>query len=269
MQDLSSWLQRKMPDIIAESPDSRAWFELSPSAPFDISDKYVNIAGVIPPVWNLEPHLEFDGDIAIRNGREADLGGDAADLQNGNGALSGHRMDVDQDVGRGGGMLEDSVAAMMRAGNDGQSHVQESDAQMDGGHVDTGKKSDARMDSNETEGGSADIGDGDGGAQGNPGVLSYHGCSDSRDESSKDEMTSGSGIKSRPKLASKPKPTKASGRNTGSKEKLRMENASKGHRESSSDAKAGLSKQPEFDLDTFVGDISHALPPPHPFPPRT
>lgn len=265
MQDFSSWLQRKMPDVIAESPDSRAWFESSPSAPLDVSDKYINIAGVIPPVWNLEPPLCIDGDVVMRNGQEADLQGGTADPLNENGALSDNRMDVDRGEGRGGGMLEDSVSAMMQAGENGQGRIQESDAQMDGGQMGTGNMSDARMDPNEMGNGSRDE-EGEGGAQGDPGSLSHHGRSDGRNEGGEDEATDGSGTQPGPKPASKPKPGKARGKNGGTKEKLPMK---KGRRESRSDAKAGLSKQSAIDVDAFfVSEISHALFPPHPFYPR-
>ena len=256
MGDLSSWLQGKMPDIIAESPDSRAWFESSPSAPFNVSDKYINIAGVIPPIWNLEPPPGIVGDVVMKNGQDAGLAGDTADVQNGNGALSDDGMDVDRGEGGGGGMLEDSVTAMMRAG---QGHVLERDVR---GLMGTGTEGDSRMDVNRMKDGCRDVGEGKGGAQGS---LSLHGHNGGRDEAGEDETTDG---ETRPKPASTTKPGKARGRNAGTKERLPMKNTSKGHRESRNDAKAGLSKQSAIDVDAFFVSDVYMPHSPDPFSPR-
>lgn len=213
-------------------------------------------------------------------GEEAGLEGGVAALLNGNGALGDDGMDIDQAEGRGGGVLEDSATAMMRAGNDRQGHAQESDARMDASGVeDVG------------EGGGGDVGEGEGGgagkgegkgavegeggdmgegevSQGHPGGLSHRGRSGSRDEVSGDETTGGSNTEPRPKPASKPKPGKARGKNPGTGEKLLLKITKKGHRESRDGAKASLSKQFAAEVDAFfVSDAPHASLPPHPSSP--
>ena len=249
MGDLSSWLQGKMPNIIAESPDSRAWFESSPSAPFNVSDKYINIAGAIPPVWNLEPPSGIDGDVVMKDAQDA---GNTADQQNGNGALSDDRMNIDQEEDGGS---EDSITNMMQAG---QGHVPESDAQMDGGLRGTATQNDTRMDINGKEDGCRDIGEGKGG---NPASLNLRGRNGGREEAGEDDG------ETRPKRASTvTKPGKAQSRNAGTKKRLPKKNTSKGDREIRNDAKAGLSKQSAIDVDAlFVSDVFTRLTLPHPF----
>jgi hypothetical protein len=130
IQDFSSWLSEKTPDLTNEVPDSRDWFKSNISMPFTTTYESANVEGPISPIWSLED--TFDGreygsggqDDAEMPGPENDReddgleGGTRANAgEKSSGKLSSDGMDID-DGGSGNGS-EGGSGEMAEVGNGG------------------------------------------------------------------------------------------------------------------------------------------------------